>query len=69
MEISVINLYGRNRKTLYAAAVRNQYFLPELGDKAVTLDFLINVASGHFWIPKLTEIHSGLACIDPPTKS
>ena len=68
MEISIINLYGRNRKTLYAAAVRNQYFLPELADKSVTLDFLLNVCTGKFFIPRLHEMGSGLACIDPPTK-
>ena len=69
MEISIINLYGRNRKTLYSAAVRNQFFLPEMGDKSVTLDFIINVCTGHFFIPKLNEIGSFIACVDPPTKT
>ena len=69
VEIDVINLYGRNRKTLYAACVRNQYFLPELGDKAVTLEFLINVATSKFFIPRLHEMSNELACIDPPTKT
>ena len=68
MDINIINLYGRNRKTLYSAAARNQYFLPELNDKSVTLDFLINVCCGKYYIPRLSEITSGKTCIDPPTK-
>ena len=59
MDINIVNLYGRNRKTLYSAAARNQYFLPELNDKSVTLDFLINVCCGKYYIPRLSEITSG----------
>ena len=68
MEINIVNLYGRNRSSLYKAVVRNQYFVPELNDKSVTLNFLINTATGHFFVPKLQDIHCFKVCIDPPTK-
>ena len=68
MEISIINQYGRNRSSLYKAVVRNQFFVPELNDKSVTLDFLINTSTGHYFVPKLNEIHCFKVCVDPPTK-
>ena len=57
----------RNKHDLYIALLANQYYLPSYSSTAVTLDYLLGVARGKYWVPITTNLKER-NCLNPPQK-
>ena len=57
----------RNKKSLYEACGRNEYYLPPYSDGFISADFLNGVRTGENWLPKTSQCKV-FTCIDPPSR-
>ena len=57
----------RNKKSLYEACARNEYFLPNYADTFISADFLDGVRTGYNWLPKTSQCKV-FTCVDPPSR-
>ena len=57
----------RNKKSLYEACARNEYYLPPYADSFISADFLDGVRTGLNWLPKTSQCKV-YTCVDPPSR-
>ena len=57
----------RNKKSLYEACARNEYFLPPYSDSFISADFLDGLRTGQNWLPKTSQCKV-YTCVDPPSR-
>ena len=56
-----------DKKSLFEAFLRNNYYMPKYSESCITIKFLRGVRDGRYFMPK-TDIITKKQVADPPSK-